>query len=354
MRPARALARFAGSIVILLLAAAGAELRGAPPLAEVMASTPNRINPWAADANPLPPVERLLGVDQQFWVKVGPPEASLSVSVVEPQGKSQSPRGTILVLHGLLARSAVMLPVARALAGSGYRTVLVDLRGCGRSSGKYMTFGLQEAKDLSQVIDALEQKGLRAGGVGVYGISYGATTSIHLAAVDRRVRAVVAVEPFSTAREEVPHFGRVMVPGVGWLISDKMYQESLDEAGRIAHFDPDEADAVRAIQRTTAPVLIIHGMNDWVVPHRQSERLHAAALDHSELVSIPWLGHVALWVDPGGHVVRRAGDWFDRWLAGGGTGMGANQPPAATIPPPTVTTNPRPVAPLPGSSAAAN
>ena len=58
-----------------------------------------------------------------------------------------------------------------------------------------MTFGLQEAKDLSQVVDALGQRGLLAGNLGVYGISYGATTAIHLAAADRRVRAVVAVEP---------------------------------------------------------------------------------------------------------------------------------------------------------------
>jgi pimeloyl-ACP methyl ester carboxylesterase len=310
----RVLSPSGGMIVALLLAIAALEAQGAPPLAEVIASAPNRINPWAGEANPLPPIERLLGVDQQFWVKVGPPEASLSVSVVEPQGKSQPPRGTILVLHGVLARSANMLPVARVMAGAGYRAVLVDLRGRGRSTGKYMTFGLQEAKDLSQVIDALERRDLLAGNLGVYGISYGATTSIHLAAADRRVRAVVAVEPFSTAREEVPHFARVMVPGIGWLISDETYQQSLDEAGRIAHYDPDEADAVKAIQQTSAPVLLIHGTNDWVVPHQQSERLHAAALDHSELVSVPYLGHVALWVDPGGHVANRARDWFDRWI----------------------------------------
>jgi pimeloyl-ACP methyl ester carboxylesterase len=283
-------------------------------LAEVIASTPNRINPLAGDANPLPPIERLLGADQQFWVKVGPPEATLSVSVVEPTGKPQPPRGTILMLHGVLDRSVILLPAAGKLADAGYRAVLVDLRGRGRSTGKYMTFGVQEAKDLSQVIDALAQRGLLAGNLGVYGISYGATTSIHLAAVDRRVRAVVAVEPFSTAREEVPHFGRVMVPGIGWLISDKVYQESLDEAGRIAHYDPDEADAVKAIQRTSAPVLLIHGKNDLVVPHQQSERLHAAARDHSQLVLVPYLGHVGLWVDPGGQVAKQARDWFDRWI----------------------------------------
>jgi pimeloyl-ACP methyl ester carboxylesterase len=285
-------------------------------LAEIIASVPNRVNPWAAEANPLPPIERLLGVDQQFWVKAGPPEASLSVSVVESRAKLPSPRGTILVLHGVLDRSAVMLPAARALADAGYRAVLVDLRGRGRSTGKYMTFGIQEAKDLSQVLDALQAKGLVTGRLGVYGISYGATTAIQLAAVDRRVRAVVAVEPFSSAREEVPHFARMVAPGVGALISDKTYQESLDEAGRIADFDPDEADAAKAIQRTSAPVLIVHGRNDWIVPHEQSERLHAAAPGHSELVLIPYLGHVALWVDPGGHVAQRARDWFDHWLGG--------------------------------------
>jgi len=259
-------------------------------------------------------LERLLGVDRQFWIKVGPPEAWLSVSLVEPEASMQPPRGTILVLHGILVRSATMLPVANALAKAGYRAVLVDLRGHGRSTGKYLTYGVQDAKDLSQVIDDLQRRNLLAGRLGVYGISYGATTSIHLAAADRRIRAVVAVEPFSTAREEVPHFARMVAPGVGLLIPEKTYQQSLDEAGQIAHFDPDAADAVKAIQRTSAPVLIMHGKNDWIVPHEQSERLHAAAPDHSELELIPYLGHVGLWVDPGGHVAQRARDWFDRWI----------------------------------------
>jgi pimeloyl-ACP methyl ester carboxylesterase len=285
------------------------------PLAQVIASVPNRLNPIAVDSPLLPPLERVLGADQQFWIKVGPPDASLSISLVEPRGKDKTPRGTILVLHGVFDRSAVMLPAARALAEAGYRAVLADLRGRGRSTGKYLTFGLQEAKDLKQVVDELEKRGLLAGSLGVYGISYGGTTSIHLAAIDRRVRAVVAVEPFATAREVVPHFGRVMVPGLGWIFSDATYQESLNEAGRIAHFDPDEADAVKAIRRTTAPVLLVHGTNDWVVPHQQSEKLHAAAKDHSQLVSVPSMGHIALYIDPGKQVAKRARDWFDRWLS---------------------------------------
>ena len=193
----------------ILLAGAAARTSAQSPLAELMATAPNRLNPLAGETNPLPTLEKLLGVDQQFWVKVGPPEASLSVSLVEPPDKSRPPRGTILVLHGILARSATMLPAANALAKAGYRAVLVDLRGHGRSTGKFLTYGIQDAKDLSQVIDELARRNLLAGPLGAYGISYGATTAIHFAGGDRRVRAVVAVEPFAAARDEVPHFGRV-------------------------------------------------------------------------------------------------------------------------------------------------
>jgi putative CocE/NonD family hydrolase len=279
-----------------------------------MASVPNRGNPLVADSNPLPPLEQVLSVDKHLWVKVGPPEATLSVSLIESRGNRPAPRGTILMLHGVVDRSAQLLPAAWGMADHGYRAVVVDLRGRGRSTGDYMTFGVQEARDLRQVVDFLEQHGLLAGRLGVYGISYGATTSIHLASIDPRVRAVVAIEPFSSAREEAPHFGRTVLPGVGSLISDEAYQKSLDRAGEIAGYNPDDADAVKAIQRTTAPVLIMHGENDMIVPHEQSERLHAAALDHSELVLFPYMGHVSMWFDPGGRVAQRAYDWFDRWL----------------------------------------
>ena len=301
--------------MVVLLAVVGAS-GCCGPLAEVMVSTPNRLNPFVTETNPLPPVESVAGVDRQFRVKVGPPEASLSVSVIEPEAEWVQPKGTILVLHGIHTRSFWMLRQAKELSEAGYRAVLVDLRGHGRSTGDFLTFGLQEAKDLSQVIDALQRRGLVAGRIGVYGVSYGATTSIHLAGRDPRVRAVVAVAPFSTMRDEVPQYGRTMVPG-GSMISDRTYQQAIDEAGRRAGFDPDRASAVEAIERTSAQVLLMHGTNDWVVPQHHSIRLHEAARDHSQLVSVPWHGHAVIWFDPTGEVAVRTRAWFDHWLGNG-------------------------------------
>jgi pimeloyl-ACP methyl ester carboxylesterase len=287
----------------------------AAPLGSIIATAPNRFNPLAGPDCTVPALESVIAADQHFFVSVGPPEVSLSVSIIEPKNSHQPPKGTVLVVHGIYAQSVWMLGPAKALSKAGYRAVLVDLRGHGRSTGKYLSFGTQEAKDLSGVIDDLERRRLVSGPIGVYGISYGATSSIHLAGIDPRVRAVVAVAPFSAMREEVPKFVKAWVPGVGWMIPEETYQQAINQAGQQAGFNPDEADATRAIRRTEAQVLLMHGTNDWIVPHRHSQRLHAAARDHSSLVLIPGHGHTVIWIDPTGEVAIRTIDWFDRWLA---------------------------------------
>ena len=156
------------------------------PLATLMASAPNRINLLAGPANPLPPLESFVA-DRHLWAPVGPPTATLSVSIIEPKG-GVPPRGTILVLHGIYARSITMLPQARALAYAGYRVALVDLRGHGRSTGDYLTYGVREARDVSQVIDAIEGQQLIAGRIGVLGISYWNSVVLQQAAPDHSAR----------------------------------------------------------------------------------------------------------------------------------------------------------------------
>jgi pimeloyl-ACP methyl ester carboxylesterase len=278
----------------------------------MMVSAPNRFNPLAGDSIPLAPLESW-AADRHLWVRVGPPEATLSVSVIEPAGGA-APRGTVLVLHGIYTRGITMLPQARALSQAGYRAVLVDLRGHGRSTGKYLTYGVQEAQDISQVIDSLEQQQLIAGEIGVWGISYGATTAIHLAACDSRVRALVAVEPFGMVRPEMRHFSYLLMPEIAYFISDSQFQRMVDEAAAKAGFDPDSSDAVDAIAQTSTPVLLVHGTDDWIVPYWNSVALQQAAPDSTERIPVIGAGHTSLWFDRNRHVSSSAILWFDRWL----------------------------------------
>lgn len=148
---------------------------------------------------------RVLRIDHQFLVPLGSPEApdaALLAWVIDPPD-GRPPRGTVIVLHGMHASSLSMLGKGRSLAPAGYRAVLVDLRGHGRSAELPVTFGVRECEDLSRVVDDLERRRLLAGKLGVEGISFGAAVAIQFAAHDPRVAAVVSVAGFSSMREEV-------------------------------------------------------------------------------------------------------------------------------------------------------
>lgn len=284
-------------------------------LTEAVVSTPRRLNPLRDLALPIP--AQALGCDEQFVVPVreGPTALEISVAVMEPARRLQEPRGTVLVLHGIRAQGYWMLDIAEAMADDGYRVILADLRGHGGSTGDTLTFGLHEARDLSRVIDELQARGLLAGKLGVFGHSYGATTSIHLAAIDPRIATVVATAPFADMRDEVPHYVRTMLPGIGHLFTNEFYEDVVAEAGRRGGFEPADAAAEVAITRVACPVLLLHGTDDIVVPPENSQRIYAGAPPGSQLVLLRDTGHLGVWLDSDGRVKKHTLAWLKKQLA---------------------------------------
>ena len=208
-----------------------------------------------------------------------------------------------------------MMPVARKIAAAGYRAVLVDFRGHGASSGDWLTFGVVEVPDLQQVLDALDREGLLEGRVGVYGASYGGGVAIQLAGADSRVAGVVAVAPFESLDRVVASAGREMLPFGQMLLSDETLSKSIARAAALASFDPKLADARRAIERTKAHVLLIHGRDDTKIPYHQSEEMAAAAPDRARLIVLDHINHLTIMMDPSGVVMRETIAWLDRYVA---------------------------------------
>jgi pimeloyl-ACP methyl ester carboxylesterase len=287
-------------------------------------------------------------VAQQLRVNVGPPAASLSVWIVnsvttpaflslEPNPNSRdwpiatltvipqtqptiqagrSPKGTIFLLHGLddTKEDVPYEFYSYGLACEGYRVVLVDLRGHGRSTGDHIGYGGYEAHDLSQVLDVLQSRGLIAGKVGVLGISYGASVGICWAALDSRVKVVVALEPFSSLRFASRDAGATMLLAFRWMFSKNDLQDITDRVGRIDGVDLDRASPLYAIAHMTTPVLLIHGkLDDFLYPEH-SIRLHEAAPDHSQLILVDGADHFDLWYKAIAMIMKESNEWFERCL----------------------------------------
>jgi pimeloyl-ACP methyl ester carboxylesterase len=144
--------------------------------------------------------------------------------------------------------------------------------------------------------------------------------------VDPRVRAVCALEPFCTLRDAVKDFAPVVLGGWSFIAPAPVLRATTNAAAALAGFDPDDASPLRAITRTRAPVLLVHGTADRHLPPYHSIRLHDAAPDHSELDLVEGDGHLTLWVRHFAEVRKRVTGFFDRnLLAGGPTTRSAPQ-----------------------------
>jgi pimeloyl-ACP methyl ester carboxylesterase len=314
-------------------------------LAEQVVRAPNLGGLSEAGKDESPDELRKIYIDQQLRIPVGPPSASISVWICEPTRAKEvfklfgagrrvaiklwrwpttkpatapsAPRGTIFVLHGIQDDKSLgpYVLFREMLVHQGYRVVQVDLRGHGRSTGDWITFGVLESRDLVQVLDALENRNLIAGKVGVVGISYGGAIAIQWAAIDPRVKAVVAIEPFSTLRD-IAHDGAKFVLGPArFLFSDEDLQKALDDAGKMAGFNPDDANPLRAITQTSTPVLLIHSRDDQFIPYKQSQRLHDAAPDHSKLVLVDGASHFDIWLKSFQVLQDESLAWFQSYIA---------------------------------------
>ena len=276
-------------------------------------------------------------IDHRLRVEIDDPPASLSVWVIDPSNETiahgddpesfawifvtpperttRPPRGTVLLLHGYYdnINQKRYLLWARTLAAHGYRAVLIDQRGHGRSTGDWSTFGVVESRDMRTALDALDQAGLLVEPIGAVGVSFGAATAMRLADIDDRVRALIMISTFTSMRDVVPDYGTAIGFGV---FSPAKFQRIVDHAGQHAGFDPDEADSLSRIARDDTPTLIIHGEEDRLIPIQHALRLyHAAGRDTVELIRVAEADHTSL----GDTVVKPIRipvlNWFDRHLS---------------------------------------
>ncbi len=226
-----------------------------------------------------------MGIEIDVWViKARPPKDKTDWT---------GPKGTVLLLHPLMTNKLWFQPLGSLLARRGWDVVLPDLRAHGRSGGEFITWGVREKHDLHMVMTALIADGTVSDRIYVCGASLGGLVALQYAALDRRVRGVMAIAPPASLRT----IGRRMLP----FESEKDYDEALWKAGALAGFDPDGASGVRAAAALTCPLILAHGLLDLIVPYSHSQAIYKAAHEPKKLITLPFQGHDAgmaqeLWI----------------------------------------------------------
>ncbi|MGA9778016.1 MAG: alpha/beta hydrolase [Limisphaerales bacterium] len=235
---------------------------------------------------------------------------TFDLSRYSPKSKplAEDIRGTIFLLHGYGLNKEIMLPWGLVLAEAGYRVVLVDLRGHGHSTGDRIYFGGIERTDLVQCLDALVQRHVCEGPVGVLGVSYGAVLALQWAAMDPRVQSVVAISPYPDPRAAVDRYLKTFAPNLTWRTDHKA---AALVASHLAGF-PDLATEI-AVRQMKHPILLIRGERDEVCLREDLSRFQAASPPGSEVQEVPLANHLVTGMcisqlrDP-------VTDWFHRQL----------------------------------------
>lgn len=249
MRARRVLRWSAIAFAALAAVAVGALAAGAPvPIGDAQLLFPPRRPPLAA--------WHRAGVET-FSVRAGDGTALRGWIL---RGRPNAP--WLLMNYGNASTMETMLPLATWFVHRlGCTTVMWDYRGYEFSGGRADTLASRD--DALRIYDAVRA---RSHGVPfVYGLSYGTTIAVHTAA-SRPVRALVLHAPPSDAITAVFAVRDRFVP---WPINrlrpvpTRSLRIALDEAHEIA--------------RVTAPLLVLHGDADTLVPISQGRAVERAA-----------------------------------------------------------------------------
>jgi fermentation-respiration switch protein FrsA (DUF1100 family) len=175
--------------------------------------------------------------------------------------------GHLLLCHGNAGNVGDRVLHAALLTAAGFDVLLFDYRGYGSSSGRPSEEGTyRDAR--AALACLLEQPGVEPSRVLYLGESLGGAVALDLA-LERPPAGLVLLSAFSGVRE----LGRLHYPLVPTALI------------------PDAYPALRRIHELRAPLLVLHGDRDEIVPLSQGRALFEAAPGPKGIHVFPGLGH---------------------------------------------------------------
>ena len=193
-----------------------------------------------------------------------------SVTLVGWYALAKKGKPTILYFHGNASNAANRAPRVNTITQDGFGLFYLNNRGYGGSGGEPT-----EEKNIADAIaayDYLVGLGVPASTIVADGESLGSAQAIRLAS--KRSLAAIVLESPLTSIIDVAKGSYFWLP-LGLLITDK--------------YDNEEN-----VQSVTAPILVLHGEQDGIIPVEMGMRLFRAANEPKRIEIFRKGGHVDL------------------------------------------------------------
>jgi uncharacterized protein len=174
---------------------------------------------------------------------------------------------TLLYLHGNGGHIGHRATKVRPYLEAGFGVLLLSYRGYGPNAGSPTEEGLYA--DGTAALEFLARSGIASERTVLYGESLGSGVAVELAS-RMPVAALILEAPFTSIAEMAQHHYPFLP--ARWLVRDRY-----DSAAKIA--------------KVRAPLLILHGAKDYIVPERYGRALFEAALEPKEFCAFLEGGH---------------------------------------------------------------
>lgn len=184
-----------------------------------------------------------------------------------PHDDAQAP--LLLYLHGAQHEVSCSAERLRRLQRMGFSVLAVDYRGFGKSGGELPSeaSAYEDARAAWQWLAARQPGHARY----IFGHSLGGAIAIHLASEVDDAAGLIIESSFTSLSDVVASFS------FGW--------------SAVRRFITQRFDAAQKIGAVRAPVLVVHGDDDRLIPHALGRALFDAAVSAKRFVLVPGGSH---------------------------------------------------------------
>lgn len=169
----------------------------------------------------------------------------------------------VIFLHGYSGAASNMVPYMDHFLNRGYNALSIDLRGHGKSAGKYYGMGFLDADDVSSWIGYLKDE-KNCQDCNLFGVSLGGATAIIAAAQENSIINYVVTDSAPSDMRKM--YLRIMEPIFHRTLSKQLFIFISFFSSLFAKYSISNASAEKYVSRIKCPVLFIHGSDDRFVP----------------------------------------------------------------------------------------